>query len=299
MAELARVPHGRPHRIVYLGTPAMAVPPLRALVAEGFDVALVVTRADKRRGRGSQVSASPVKDAARELGLPVSHAVDDALAVGADLGVVVAFGQIIRRPVLERLPLVNLHFSLLPRWRGAAPVERALLAGDPVTGVCLMQIEEGLDTGAVFERVEVPIGSDVTGDSLRAELVDAGTRLLVQSLGRGLGEPQPQIGEPTHAAKLTSEDLLLDWARPAVDLDRVVRLGGAWTTFRGRRLKVHAVERVDASRDLASGSVHGDLVGTGDVALRLLDVQPEGKPRMPWVSFANGARPTPGERLGT
>lgn len=297
MTDLARVPEGRPSRLVYLGTPAMAVPPLQALVAAGLHVALVVTRDDKRRGRGGAVSPSPVKAAALELGLPVSHRVDDVLDVGADLGVVVAFGQLIRRPLLERLPLVNLHFSLLPRWRGAAPVERALLAGDDVTGVCLMQIEEGLDTGPVFDRVEVPIAADTTADALRVRLVDVGTRLLVDNLQRGLAAPVPQSGEPTHAAKISADELHIDWMRPAVDIDRLVRVGGAWTTLRGRRLKVHRVTPVDGASP-APGEVAGDLVGTAQGALRLDEVQPEGKARMTWIAFANGTRPVPGETFG-
>jgi methionyl-tRNA formyltransferase len=280
----------------------MAVPPLEALVAAGFDVALVVTRVDKRRGRGGEMSPSPVKAAAQRLGIPVAHTVDEALAAGADLGVVVAFGQLIRRPVLEALPLVNLHFSLLPRWRGAAPVERALLEGDEVTGVCLMQIEEGLDTGPVFARVEVPITSATTGDSLRSELVAVGTALLVDSLRSGLGEAQPQAGEASHAAKLSADDLRIDWSRPASAIDRVVRLGGAWTTMRGKRLKVHAVApdtESDADTDaLGPGVLDGARVGCGDGVITLVEVQPEGKSVMTWSSFANGARPQPGEVLG-
>jgi len=143
-------------RLVYLGTPAVAVPPLEGLVAAGHDIALVVTGVDKRRGRGSSLSPSPVNAAAGRLGIPVSHLVDDVLGAGAELGVVVAFGQIIKPHVLAELPMVNLHFSLLPRWRGAAPVERALLAGDERTGVCVMAVEKGLDTGGVYARVEVP-----------------------------------------------------------------------------------------------------------------------------------------------
>ena len=147
----------------------------------------VVTRADTRRGRGSTVTPSPVKAAALELGLPVVHVVDDVLDLGADLGVVVAFGQLIRPHALAALPMVNLHFSLLPRWRGAAPVERALLAGDERTGVCLMQLDEGLDTGPVHSRVEVTIEPDDTGDALRRRLVEVGTTLLVDELRAGLG----------------------------------------------------------------------------------------------------------------
>ncbi len=277
----------------------MAVAPLQALVRAGFDVVGVVTRVDKRRGRGSDLSPSPVKAAATDLGLPVVHSVDEGIALaverGADLGVVVAFGQLIRPHALAALPMVNLHFSLLPRWRGAAPVERALLEGDAVTGVCLMQLEQGLDTGPVHAVLEVPIGPDATGDSLRRELVDLGTRLLVDELTAGLPDPVAQVGEPTYAAKLTPDDLHLDWTRPAEVVDRVVRLGGAWTTFRDRRLKVHVVEVIDPGAvgdtlvDAAIGTVGG---------LRLVSVQPEGKGPMDYRDFANGARPQAGERFG-
>src|SRR6478735_2859875 len=170
-------------RLAFLGTPQMAVPPLCALVEHGFDVVAVVTRVDKRRGRGSSLVPSPVKQAAEALGIPVVHRVDDLLDLSIDLGVVVAFGQIIKPHVLAQIPMVNLHFSLLPRWRGAAPVERALLAGDTQTGVCLMQVEEGLDTGPVFDRVTVPIAPRQTAAELRMALVEAGTSQLVRCLG--------------------------------------------------------------------------------------------------------------------
>ena len=276
-----------PQRLVYLGTPDMAVPPLRALVAAGFDVALVVTRPDKRRGRGSATAPSPVKAAALELGLPVTSTVDDAVGVGADLGVVVAFGRIIAARVLAELPMVNLHFSLLPRWRGAAPVERALLAGDTTTGVDVMVVEEGLDTGAIYAEAEVPIGPDTTADELRAELVEVGCALLVDTLRAGLRDPRPQVGAPRYAEKLRPEEYELDWTRPAGELHRWVRLGGAWTTFRGRRLKVW--------RSALPPTGDGIEVPTGDGVLELVEVQPEGKPRMAARAWANGARPEPGE----
>lgn len=267
-------------RLVYLGTPDMAVPPLRALVAAGHDVALVVTRPDTRRGRGVAVSPSPVKAAAMELGLAVSHQVDDVLASGAELGVVVAFGQIIRPHVLAELPMVNLHFSLLPRWRGAAPVERALLAGDEVTGVCVMAVEEGLDTGGVYARAEVPIGPETTAAELRDELVEVGTALLVETLaepiGEWIGRAVPQAGEVTHAAKMSSADFEIDWSRPAEEIHRLIRVGGAWTSFRGKRLKINAARLVD-------GMVRPEIV------------QPEGKGPMPFEAWRNGARPQPGE----
>ena len=181
-------------RLAYLGTPEMSVPPLRALDAAGFEIVLVVTNPDRRRGRGSATTPSPVKAAALELGLPVTHDVDDVVDCGADLGVVVAFGRIIRPHVLAALPMVNLHFSLLPRWRGAAPVERAILAGDPTTGVDLMVVEEGLDTGAVHARVELDIGRDESADALRHRLVSTGSELLVETLAAGLGTPSLSRG---------------------------------------------------------------------------------------------------------
>lgn len=263
-------------RLVYLGTPEMAVPPLEALVAAGHEVALVVTRTDKRRGRGGHTSPSPVKEAAVRLGLPVSHTVDDVLGVGAELGVVVAFGQIIRPHVLAELPMVNLHFSLLPRWRGAAPVERALLAGDDVTGVGVMAVEEGLDTGGVYAQIEVPIGPATTADELRTELVDRGTELLIDTLDAGLGTPVEQVGTPVYAAKIDPAELRIDWSRPVEEIDRLIRVGGAWTTFRGDRFKIHAAEIID-----------GELVPT--------IVQPAGKPRMDAHAWRNGARPADGE----
>ena len=266
----------------------MAVPPLRALVATGHEVVVVVTRVDKRRGRGADVQPSPVKAAALELGIPVVHRVDDALGAGAALGVVAAFGQLIKPRVLAELPMVNLHFSLLPRWRGAAPVERALLAGDEVTGVCLMQIEEGLDTGGVYRRATVPIGPTTTGDELRAELVAVGTKLLIDALAEGLGDPQPQQGEPTYAPKLDPAELHVDWSAAPEQIDRLIRLGGAWTTFRGRRLKLIEAELVGNEPDDRLG---GDRVG----GLRLVRVQPEGRAAMAFADWARGAHPADGE----
>jgi methionyl-tRNA formyltransferase len=228
-----------------------------------------------------------VKAAALDLGLPVTSTVDDALAVGADLGVVVAFGRIIPVRILAELPMVNLHFSLLPRWRGAAPVERALLAGDTTTGVDVMVVEEGLDTGGIYAEAEVPIGPDATAAELRAELVELGSGLLVRTLLAGLRDPRPQVGEPLYAEKLQPAEYELDWTRPAGELHRWVRLGGAWTTFRDKRLKVW--------RSALPPTGDGIEVPTGDGVIELLDVQPEGKPRMSAQAWANGARPEPGE----
>ncbi len=273
-------------KLVYLGTPAMAVPPLRAVHAAGHDVVLVVTGADKRRGRRGEPSPSPVKAAALELGLPVSHDIADvhsAVAGGAVLGVVVAYGSLIKTDILEAVPLVNVHFSLLPRWRGAAPVERALLAGDEETGVCIMAIEEGLDTGGVYARAVTPIGPRTTAAELRARLVDVGSQLLVDTLARPLDEwidaPAPQLGEATYAHKFSAGDFEIDWSQPAAQIDRLIRVGGAWTTFRGKRLKIHGAEMCD-----------GRIIPTR--------VQPEGKAEMDFAAWRNGAQPNADELFG-
>ncbi len=275
----------------------MAVAPLRALVAEGHDMALVVTQPDRKRGRGGALLPSPVKAAALELGIPVSERVDDVIDVGAELGVVVAYGRLIRPHVLAALPMINVHFSLLPRWRGAAPVERAILAGDEKTGVCIMALEEGLDTGPVYACEEVAIGPDDTADDLRAVLTDRGTALLVDLLSDGLPEPRPQEGEPTYAAKLEPIEHHLDWSRPALELHRVVRLGQAWTTFRGGRFKVlraglPATETVPPPGVVDPNTL---VVGTGAGGLELVEVQPEGRPPQPARAWRNGARLQPGE----
>jgi methionyl-tRNA formyltransferase len=286
---IAPPPTAPPHRLAYLGSPELAVPPLRALVDAGFDVALVVSQPDKRRGRGAGLQPSPVKAAALDLGLPVSDRVTDVVDAGVDLGVVVAFGRIVPTAVLERVPMVNLHFSLLPRWRGAAPVERAILAGDERTGVDLMVVEEALDTGGVFARTEVPIGPDDTLEELRGRLVEEGTRLLVEHLQAGLPTAEPQEGEATYAAKVEPAERELDWTSPAVDVHRRVRVGGAWTTHRGRRLKVH--------RTAVPPRGDGPVVPAGDGPVELVEVQPEGKPRIAASAWARGARWTPGETL--
>jgi methionyl-tRNA formyltransferase len=291
---------------VYLGTPDVAVAPLRALHQAGFDIALVITRPDRRRGRGGALSPSPVKAAALELGLPVTDDLDALLEVDVDLGVVVAYGRIIPRRVLDAVPMVNLHFSLLPRWRGAAPVERALLAGDEVTGVCVMEVAEGLDTGAVYAVEETAITAEDTLDGLRGRLVEIGGRLLVGVLVDGLPVPVAQEGEITMAAKIDPAELEIDWSRAAVEIGRLVRLGGAWTTFRGKRLKVWRADLPDDESGEATGgaestepgTIAGLTVATGDGILRLIEVQPEGKARQQADSWRNGSRPLDTERFG-
>lgn len=274
-------------RLTFLGTPAFAVPTLEALVDADHEVALVVSQPDRRRGRGGKATPSPVKAAAQRLGIAVTDRVDDVLEVGAELGVVVAFGQLIKPHVLAELPMVNLHFSLLPRWRGAAPVERAILAGDAETGVDLMVVSEGLDAGDIHDRVELPIGPDETAEELRERLSAAGTRLLVENLACGLPAPRPQDGEATYARKIDPSELEIDWSSSPVEVHRLVRVGGAWTTFRGKRLKVW---RTSLDHSPEAGNADAVAVPAGEGTLQLVEVQPEGKARMPAKAWANGVR---------
>ncbi len=223
----------------------------------------------------------------------------DLIGRHVDLGVVVAYGRIIKPDVLAAVPMVNVHFSLLPRWRGAAPVERAILAGDERTGVDLMQVEEGLDTGGVYRRAELEIGDHDTAAELKDRLVGAGVPLLLDALETGLGEPAPQEGEPTYADKIDPSELRIDWSRSALEIHRLVRVGGAWTTFRGKRLRVLWAHPLPGS--LEPGEIALDLpveVGTGQGTLRLDLVQPEGRAQVDAEAWARGARIEPGERLG-
>jgi methionyl-tRNA formyltransferase len=251
------------------------------LAAAGHDVRLAVTRPPIRRGRGGATSPTAVEVRARALGIPVGYDLSDAPDSGAELGIVVAYGRIIGVDVLDRLAMINIHFSLLPRWRGAAPVERAILAGDNQTGVCLMDVEKGLDTGAVYRRRETAIGESETAEQLTGRLARIGADLLVEALGEGLGEPVPQEGEPTYAAKITAEDLHLDWSQSAENLCRTVRIGRAWTTVNGKRLLVLDARPGDTGQ--------GPTVPAGDGAVTLLTVQPEGRRAMPATEWARGA----------
>ncbi len=246
-----------------------------------------------------------VKEVATELGLPVTHRLADLLTIEADLGVVVAFGRIIPAAILAALPMVNLHLSLLPRWRGAAPIERAILAGDLYSGVCLMALDEGLDTGPLYEVITVPIEPGERAEELTFRLGELATDALVARLRAGvagLGPTFPQVGEPTYADKITVEDRHLDFSAPASVCLRVVRIGRAWTTFRGKRLIVHDAHLGEARelRDVDDrlGSLRNGEVTTGSGRLVLDLVQLEGRAAQPYAMFANGAHVLPGEVLG-
>lgn len=276
---------------VFLGTPVAAATVLERLLDEGFPILHVVTQPDAKRGRGSATSPSPVKDVAVRRGLEVSHDLEWIKQNASPdlLGIVVAFGRLIPTSVLDIVPMINIHFSLLPRWRGAAPVERAILAGDEKTGVCIMDIEPTLDTGAVYATREVAITSESTTQSLTAELAEVGANLLVETLRAGLGAPIPQAGEMTHAAKISRDELKIDWSGTAVQIHRQVRAVRAFTEIDGLRLKVLEVDITASPEQLGVAEFSGDgIVGTGDGAVMLRRVQPEGKAPMAADAWLRG-----------
>ncbi|PWW24550.1 methionyl-tRNA formyltransferase [Geodermatophilus normandii] len=309
-----------PLRLLFAGTPEAAVPSLEALLGSGHEVVAVLTRPDARSGRGRKVSRSPVAERADAAGLPVlqprSPREPEFLAQLADLAVdcapVVAYGALVPPAALD-LPAhgwVNLHFSLLPAWRGAAPVQHALMAGDEVTGACTFRLEQGLDTGPVFGVVTEPIGPRDTAGDLLGRLAVSGARLLVATLdgiaaGTLVPRPQPADGVSL-APRIETADARVDWALPAHVVDRRVRgvtpAPGAWTTWRGDRLRLGPVEPLPTALGLEPGEVSvgpsGVVVGTGRGSVRLGEVQPAGKRVLPAADWARGARPAPGERLG-
>ena len=284
-----------PKSLVYFGTPEIAVPPLVHLFEAGFEILMVVTGKDQRRGRNSSPSPSPVKAKALELGIPSTHELSDLEKIKADLGVVVAFGKILSKEYLEKVPMLNLHFSLLPRWRGAAPVERSILAGDTVTGVCLMVVEEELDTGGICASQEILIG-EKTGEELREELVKVGSSLLVATLEEGIKTPEPQVGVPTYAHKISSDDLRLDWQRPLKENMNKIRLGGAWTLFRGTRFKIWSAS-VGSPLSEPAGMIIGNQVSGVNGSLKLVEVQAENRGRQSFDSWQSGARLTTEDRF--
>lgn len=280
-------------RLVFLGTPEAAVPSLKALVHAGYQVELVITRPDRRRGRGVAVTSSPVKSAALELGLKVGHRVSDLEQVDVDRGIVVAYGAMIPSSVLEKVPMLNVHFSLLPRWRGAAPVERSILAGDEMTGVSVMSLEATLDTGPVHAVQRTPVDAK-SASELTNELAFMGAALLVQVLESEdlLAHPVAQSGEPTYAEKLTGETFHLLPSMGVAQLERTVRLGRAFTLINGRRTKILAAHIADVAGASGSIAVTGDGVAlvSGDGALILDSVQPEGSRAMDARDWWSGAR---------
>ena len=278
------------------------MPVLEAL-RETHDVALVVTQPERRRSRGAALQPSPVQAAATASGLPVRtpakarEVTDELVAAGVQVGVVAAFGQLLPTSLLDAVPhgLLNVHLSVLPRWRGAAPVERAILAGDEETGVSIMRLDAGLDTGPVYRTLRTAIGADETAGALTDRLVALGTPALLDVLDHlGDLEPIPQEGEPTYAEKLTVDEFHLDPARSADELARVVRAGnprpGAWLHADGKRVKVLAAHAEGGGAAAGSLTWPGAALGTGAGVLVLDTVQVEGKRPMTGDAWLAGFR---------
>lgn len=293
MTMIAPLPSDAPLRIVYAGTPDIAVGPLLAIHSAGFEVVSVLTGVDKRRGRGGEATPSPVKAAALELGIPVVHDVRDLLAYAGPttLGVVVAYGSLIPHDVLAAIPMVNVHYSLLPRWRGAAPVERAILAGDSVTGVCIMRVVDELDAGEVYARREVQIGDDETADELRTRLDAEARDLLIQALRSRDWTGTAQVGEPVYARKIGTQDRQIR-CEDAWQDSRRVRIGGAYVTIAGRRLQIRRAWPSDGIAPAGSFILHEDRVALGCANGLLVceTVQPEGRSAMSAHDWWRGRR---------
>ncbi|MFO1315360.1 MAG: methionyl-tRNA formyltransferase [Burkholderiales bacterium] len=311
-----------PLRVGFAGTPAFAAEALAAILEAGYPVPLVLTQPDRPQGRGLRLAASPVKELAVRRAIPVLQPPTlktpegraAALAVPVDVLVVAAYGLILPAAVLAwpRHGGINIHASKLPRWRGAAPIQRAILAGDAATGVTIMRMDEGLDTGPMLEVVDVPISPRETAGTLTTKLAAAGADAIVRVLGR-LAQgakpdavPQPPDGA-TYAAKVGRDEARLDWTLAATTLDRVVRAfdpaPGAFTEYDGVPLKVWAAEPVPGTPPQAPGTVvavgpGGVDVRCGDGVLRLATVQPAGGRRMAAAAFAAGRAVAPGARFG-
>jgi methionyl-tRNA formyltransferase len=305
-------------RLVFMGTPDFSVPVLEALVAAGHEIAAVYCQPPRPAGRGKKERESPVQTRAEALGLPVRHpaslrspdAQADFAALQAEAAVVVAYGLILPQPVLDAPThgCLNIHASLLPRWRGAAPIQRAIMAGDAETGVCIMRMEAGLDTGPVLLRRSVAIGPEMTSGDLHERLSALGAEAIVAALSRLEAlrpEPQPEEGV-SYAAKIDKAEARLDWQRPAEEIDRTIRglspFPGAWTMIGGKRVKLLR------SRPAPSGSGEGPpgtrldrpglVLACGSGAIDVLELQPDGKPPMTAEAYLRGTHLPPGTRVG-
>ncbi|TDD90686.1 methionyl-tRNA formyltransferase [Actinomadura darangshiensis] len=297
-------------RLVFAGTPETALPALTALLGSSHEVVAVVTRPDGRSGRGRHLSAAPVASLAAEAGVEVlkpakardPEFLDRLREIAPDCCPVVAYGALLPSEALEipRHGWVNLHFSLLPAWRGAAPVQRAILHGDDMTGAATFQIEEGLDTGPVYGVLTEPIQPADTSGDLLGRLAVAGASLLLDTMNgieAGVLEPRPQPTEGvSHAAKLTPDDGHVDWGSPALHVDRLVRActpaPGAWTNFRDTRVKLGPVRPAPDAGKLPPGEIQTAksevLVGTATHPVALGEVQPQGKRRMAAADWVRG-----------
>ncbi|MDO5058985.1 MAG: methionyl-tRNA formyltransferase [Neisseria sp.] len=309
-------------KVIFAGTPDFAALALKAVAAAGFEIPLVLTQPDRPKGRGMQLQASPVKQAALELGLTVAQPEKlrgntEALAllksVGTDVMVVAAYGLILPQEVLDtpKHGCLNIHASLLPRWRGAAPIQRAIEAGDAETGVCIMQMDIGLDTGAVVSEHRYAIRPTDTANEVHDALAALGAQAIVADLcrlkneGRLTSTPQPEDGI-TYAQKLSKEEAKINWNEAAEVVARKIRafnpVPAAWTEWQGKPLKIWRAEAVAYSDNAAAGTVlslnsDGLTVACGQGALNITELQPAGSKRMPVAAFAAGRSIEQGTQL--
>ncbi|MGV6805356.1 MAG: methionyl-tRNA formyltransferase [Ruegeria sp.] len=302
-------------RVIFMGTPEFSVPVLDALVQAGHDIAAVYCQPPRPAGRGKKDRPTPVHARAVQLGLPVRHPISlkspeeqaDFADLNADIAVVVAYGLILPQPILDapRQGCLNIHASLLPRWRGAAPIHRAIMAGDAETGICIMQMEAGLDTGPVLLRQATPIGPEETTAQLHDRLSAMGADLIVQALSRLpelVAQPQPEVGV-TYAAKIDKAEARVDWSRPAVEVDAQIRglspFPGAWTEIEGERVKL-LVSRLSDGQGVP-GQVLDDAlrVACGTGAVELLRLQRAGKAAQDRETFLRGWPIPAGTRLSS
>jgi methionyl-tRNA formyltransferase len=301
-------------RVIFMGTPEFSVPVLDALVLAGHDVVCVYCQPPRPAGRGKKDRASPVQARAEALGLPVRHPVSlktpeaqaEFAALNADIAVVVAYGLILPQAILDAPTqgCVNIHASLLPRWRGAAPIHRAIMAGDAETGVCIMQMEAGLDTGPVLLREATPIRATETTIQLHDRLSEMGARLVIDALAQLpdlVAEPQPE-GGVTYAAKIDKSEALIDWTKPAVEVDRLIRglspFPGAWFDLDGTRIKVLGSSLADGSGTAGEVLDAKLRVACGTGAVQLTRLQRAGKAAQDIDVFQQGAQIVPGTILG-
>ncbi len=292
-------------RIVFMGTPDFAVPALKALHAAGHEIVGVYTQPPRPKGRGQAVQPSPVHRYAQENGIPVFHPAslkDPAVQLEftsqrADVAVVAAYGLILPKAVLDspKYGCINIHASILPRWRGASPIQRAIWAGDAETGITLMQMDKGLDTGAIIAVEKIPVTGKTTASSLHDELAVLGGAMIVRAMaelmaGGGLKSTPQDDDEATYASLLKKEDGHIDWSHSAAMIDRQIRAlnpwPGTWTEFEGQRLKILAAEPAPAS--VGRPGVIVDKNGTVGNGLKILTLQPEGKNAMDFPAALNG-----------
>ena len=308
-------------KVIFMGTPDFSVGTLAALVEAGHEVVLAVTQPDKPKGRGKEMQYTPVKEYALEKGIPVyqpekvrrPECIEELKKYQADVCVVIAFGQILPKEILEMTPYgcINVHASLLPKYRGAAPIQWAIINGENVSGVTTMQMDEGLDTGDMLEKVEVPLGEKITGGELHDLLAEAGAKLCVQTLEKlekGELKPEKQGETPTAYARMSDKKLgNIDWTRPAVEIERLIRGLNPWpsayTTWNEKTMKIWDADVVDEEKTAEPGTIievtkQTFSVQTGEGALRINELQIPGKKKMSADAFLRGYQVKTGEKLG-